>query len=52
MEKYKITIEKLTVVNEEKYPNRETIYEQTFTAKDDVIIQNVIKSVNGITVTY
>lgn len=53
MEKYKITIEK-----EEKDPQdfaylrSVTVYQQVFTTKDNTIIENVIKSVNGITVTY
>jgi hypothetical protein len=53
MKKYKITIEEIIkeTQEEQKYPRKETIYEQIF-EDDETKIENVIKSVNGIAVTY
>lgn len=45
MEKYEITIEKLIVKNEEKYPNKETVYVQVFVGTEEKI-KDIVATVN------
>lgn len=50
---YKVTVEEiLEDSGDKKYPIRTTIYEQTFTSEKGTEVQNIIKSVNNIAVTY
>lgn len=46
MNKYTIKIEKITEVEGEKYPKRDTVYEQTVEVASETIIKDVIKAVN------
>lgn len=52
MKKYKITVEIITDVEGKSYPNSEKIYEQVYEASSEIILENIIKSVNEIDVTY
>lgn len=48
--KYVIKVEKVidAKAEENRYPSKETIYEQTFETDEDTILEGVIKAVNQI----
>jgi hypothetical protein len=48
MEKFNIKIEKITTIEGKSYPDKETVYEQTFVTSTDLILCNVIKAVNDL----
>ena len=46
--KYKITIQELIQNKEDKYPTSMSVYEQVIEDTANLLVQDVIKAVNGI----